>query len=348
VNAAVVMAKFVTICTLGILLCGCGRRSQDQYQDRPWADCIYASGKAYVLQGTETLKTTTVLTVHGTYKTFTFPVQRQFDLFEAGNLRTNLGHFVHKASDCRSSLYQFFPEMSTMLALDDSPAAIGNKSVPNIQNLTLQKSFHVDDMLFSREGQSRFCFATAYAQSRISAVNKLTGDSVKLTSASTNFVGDTWHVDLFISDDGRRITRAETDNAKKTIAISAWDIQKEVLLLKPFSVSFTNKFSEPTPIYCEAGDESVLLIASDGRFLPRNISIETFTPDGLRKVRGFVVNLNGPHYVAVKDDQRTVAILINQSKTDNVSEYQWELKRYDLISGDCVHTETVEVPKKRE
>src|SRR5437899_9353385 len=143
--------KSVTICTLGLLLSGCVAR----YQNRPWADCIYASGKAYVMPGTETLKTATLLTVDGTFKKFTFPVERQFDLFEAGNPQRNLGHFVHKARDCAHSRYEYFPQMTIMLSLDDFDA--------RIQNLTLRKSFRVDGtFLRLGQGQSHFCLVQDY------------------------------------------------------------------------------------------------------------------------------------------------------------------------------------------
>src|SRR5438093_1762521 len=108
------MMKSVTICALVSLLCGC----VPTYQNRPWADCMYTSRRAYVMQGTETIKTATLLTVDGTFKKFTFPVERRFDLSENGETQKKLGHFIHNGRDCGNSHYEFFPQLNTMVSLE--------------------------------------------------------------------------------------------------------------------------------------------------------------------------------------------------------------------------------------
>jgi hypothetical protein len=330
------MMKYFAIFTIGLLLCGC----VPQYQNRPWGDCIYASGKAYVMQGTETLKTATLLTADGTFKKFTFPIERQFDLFEAGEPQTNLGHFVHKARDCAHSCYQYFPQIANMLSLDDYEE--------RIQNLTLQKSFRVDGTFLSLcQAESRFCLLKDYDANRLFEVDKLTGSSVKLTRASADFVGDTWHVNLFVANNGRIITRTETDYAKKTITVSAWDVQNEVLRVKPFSVSYTNDFREPKVVLCEADDEFILLVVSDGNDFSaksREISVKTFTPDGLTMRQSFLLKLDGTNFVAGTDNQHTLAILFNESENVFHVQYRWGLRNYDLATGNCIRAENIEAP----
>src|SRR5436190_17488076 len=80
------------------------------YRSVPWRSLFLSdTGTAYVMSGTQTLKTATLFTVHGTFKDFTFPVKREFTLFEVSSEAKAMGQFTHQADDCSHSDYMYFP-----------------------------------------------------------------------------------------------------------------------------------------------------------------------------------------------------------------------------------------------
>src|SRR6266436_655325 len=88
-----------------------------RYRDSPWAGCTYSGGNTYVMQGTETIKTATLMTADGTFKKFSFPIRRTFHLVEKGNPYKDLGHFEHEGDDIGRSVYQFFSQSNAVIAL---------------------------------------------------------------------------------------------------------------------------------------------------------------------------------------------------------------------------------------
>jgi hypothetical protein len=74
----------------------------------------------------------------------------------------------------------------------------------------------------------------------------------------------------------------------------------------------------------------------------RKILIRTFTPDSFAVRQNISVEFNGSNPHAIKDGPNTVAVLWTYREKDTQPSSQWGLKRYDLTTGQCIHTETIE------
>jgi hypothetical protein len=331
-RSAAPVTKHVIICAFLASMSGC----LPKYRESPWAGCVRSSGNTYVMLGTETIKTATLMTADGTFKEFSFPIRRTFHLLEKGTPYKDLGRFEHKGDNLSRSVYQFFSQSNAMIALDDSDPG-------RIQHLTLRKTFCVPGLLIDFDlNRSRFCLVEDHKSKRISKVDKLTGQSTPLTAASLNFLGNLWNVNVFIDDDGRRITRAQTDYARDTTTISAWDAQREALLLTPRTISFSGE--HPRIRLCDIQSNAVFLVVAgshDGELAIKAIKLG---PLGVRQ--NLLAKPSGrlSAMIASRDDPHTFSLLFRDLAESSGVRQRWVLNRHDIDSGDCTYTDSFDIP----
>src|SRR6266487_301915 len=229
------------------------------YRSVAWSSPFLSdTGTAYVMSGTQTLKSATLFTVHGTFKDFTFPVKREFTLFEVNSEAKAIGKFKHMADDCSYSDYMYFPNTRTMIARDEAGRA-------RFQNLTTKRVAVGRGYIISH----------GYPASRFSLVktepndthafymfDSFTGASRALGSRASDFIGDTWHVTLSVSQDGKLIRRAYIDLSRHDITISAWDLEEDQVSVQPRVISYGTYYREASVLlFDEVGAREFLVAA---------------------------------------------------------------------------------------
>ena len=208
---------------LALVLTGCVASKQT----RPfWSQVIYAQGQVYVLSGTETRKMQTMLG-HAGFEKVDWTAERQLTLRRYPDQNVVLDCIVHAERtrfEINKSKYQFFPDRGRLLAITDNPRG-------GVLDLITQKMIVANGYFTSTREKGSFVLIYDRGKEEYSIFNKLTGVSKNLTPEAKAFVGDPWHVEFSVSDDGSKLLRAGMIYSRQdTLTATVWDLRQNRIL----------------------------------------------------------------------------------------------------------------------
>jgi hypothetical protein len=309
------------------------------YQSSEWAQVVGANGKIYVLRGMERDKTESALTVDGTFKKFTVPVLREFDLYDKDHPEAVLQRYTQNGDDCRNSIYDYFPEYQTLIASCDS-------WYPSIANINKHTSFRVKGLLLnSRQSHCKFALTRDSQTKRMYIYDKMTGAFRVLTKEALDFVGDTWHTELSVIEEGTVLAKVSYDYGGKEFTIATWDLAKNIADEKSCAVSF-GKYREPSVVFISRIDHHLTFLfgsmTDTERLQGYSLTQGTLTGNSViqRLVYASQQPAIGGFVHVVPNNDRSATIIQRLFDGYRARNDRWTATMIELSTGDIVKSET--------